>query len=201
MTRRLLPIPVVGLIAILFGLAWNTSVAAENLNVLVLGEDAGEDAIDRRSDAFQAIVAALATRLQEQGHTVVDEAEGLGGYIKGTVQRSDARVLDLAGYITDPPADAAVVFSVQGEVKHIFFQTRLIGRMAGRVLDVASGERLGAFQIELPEHKADRNWYVTALCPEECILKTIGNNADKIADEIAAAVSASLGAAKETASQ
>lgn len=184
--RRFISTVASGLLLISYAAFPAPSLAVDDLNILIMGEDADRDTVPRGSGAFKSVFAALSDQLRDKGFNVLDETAALGGLSRGGVQRTDAQVIDIARAVEDPPIDAAVVFSIHASAKHAFYQTRVIARIPGRLLNVKTGERLGDFQIELPKHKADRKWYAKSLCRTECILEVVGKNAAILAEGLGA---------------
>jgi hypothetical protein len=182
MMPRFISLVASGLLLISYTAFPAPSLAAADLNILIMGEDADQDTVPRPSGAFKSVFAALSDQLHDEGFNVLDETAALGGLSTGRVQRTDAQVIDIARAVEDPPIDAAVVFSIHASAKHAFYQTRVIARIPGRLLNVKTGERLGEFQIELPQHKTDRNWYAKSLCRTECIVEVVGKNAAVVAE-------------------
>lgn len=179
---RFISIAASGLLVIFYTAFQAPSFAGDNLNVLILAEDADPDAVPRRSGAFESVLAALSDRLRDEGFTVLDETAALGELSRGGVGRTDAQVIDIARAVEDSAIDAAALFSIHAQSKHAFYQTRVIARIPVRLLNVRTGERLGEFEIELPKYKADRDWYAKTLCPTECVLEVVGKNAAVVAE-------------------
>jgi hypothetical protein len=193
MRKRLISIVASGLFLMSSTAFPASSFAADGPNILIMGEDAGGDTVPRDSEAFRSVLDALSNQLLDEGFNAVDEgAVTLKSLAKGGGPRSDAQVIDAARSVEDPPIDVAVVFSIDTSVKHAFYNTRVIARIPGRLLNVKTGERLGDFQVQLPKHKTDRDWFVLLGCRHECVFELVGKNAEIVAENLGAALAERL---------
>lgn len=163
--------------------------AAELPNLMVMGEDNDQDAIPRDSRVFRRVLNELAEELNNDGFDVYDEtAVSLDDFAQGRVRRSDAELIDIARSITRPPIDIVVMFEVYASAERLDYTTKVRTRLAGRLLDVHSGRRLGNFEVSSP-----RNFRAPVNCNRECILETVGDNARLLARDVADVLLQKLG--------
>ncbi|NVK20462.1 MAG: hypothetical protein HWE30_17345 [Methylocystaceae bacterium] len=163
--------------------------AAELPNLMVMGEDNDRDAIPRDSRVFRRVLNELAEELNNDGFDVYDEtAVSLDDFAQGRIRRSDAELIDIARSITRPPIDIVVMFEIYASAERLDYTTKVRTRLAGRLLDVHSGRRLGNFEVSSP-----RNFRAPVNCNRECILETVGDNARLLARDVADVLLQKLG--------
>lgn len=157
-----------------------TAQAAELPNLMIMGEDYDRDAIPRDSRVFRRILNEVANTLNYDGFDVYDEtAVTLDNFAQGRSRRSDAELIDIAQSITRPPIDIIVLIETYASAERLDHTTKIRTRLAGRLLDVHSGRRLGNFEISSP-----RNFRAPVNCNRECIMETVGDNAKLLARDV-----------------
>jgi hypothetical protein len=156
------------------------SVAGEQPNILVMGEDADKDTVPRNSRVFKRVLDALANEMNHEGFAVYDEvAVTLDDFNQGRVRRTDAEIIDIARSVKQPPIDVAVIYAIYASAQKTSYTMKIRTRITGRLLNVRSGRRLGNFEVELPQ--ADN---APTNCNRECILETVGKNAKILAQDL-----------------
>ncbi|MEQ8249206.1 MAG: hypothetical protein RID42_16115 [Alphaproteobacteria bacterium] len=164
------------------------ALAQDQINIIVVGEDADEDSVPRFSRIFQRVQDALIEELNIAGFDVYDEtAASLGNFAQDRVRRTDAELIDVARSVTRPPIDVAVIFTIFASVEELRYTTRVHARVTGRLLNVKTGKRLGNFEVDSP-----RAWNAPVDCPRDCILETVGRYAKVLAEDVGDALSIKL---------
>ncbi len=165
-----------------------SSMAIEKPNLLIMGEDADEDTVPRNSRVFRRVLDALTNELHDEGFDVFDEtAVSLDDFAQGRVRRTDAEIIDIAKSIKRPPIDIAIIFTIYASARDLNYTTKIKTRVSGRILKVASGQRLGNFEVESP-----REWNAPADCPRECLLETVGKYSKTIARDVGSVLAEKL---------
>ncbi len=73
------------------------ATAADNPNILVMGEDRDEDSIPLDSRVFKRVINALSTQMHDLEFDVFDEtAITLDNFKQGRSRRCDAELIDIA---------------------------------------------------------------------------------------------------------
>ena len=156
------------------------AIAGEQPNILIMGEDADEDAIPRNNRVFKRVLNALANELDLEGFNVYDEvAVTLDDFTQGRVRRTDAEIIDVARSVKNPPIDVAVIYTIYASAQETSYTLKIRARVEGRLLNVRSGKRLGNFEVKLPQVvNAPTN------CARECILEIVGERAKVLAQDL-----------------
>ena len=160
------------------------ALAAEQPNLLVVGEDADQDTVPRGSRIFNRVLAALTTDMSELGFKVYDEtAVGMDITKPGRVRRVDAELITIAQRIPQPPIDAIVVFQIYASVQQNAYSDikELRVRIAGRMIQVQTGKALGNFEVAVGPRGLRP---LPVSCNRDCILEHVGNEAKPIAHEV-----------------
>jgi len=145
-----------------------------------MGEDADDETIPRDSRVFKRVLNALSNQLHNEGFDVFDEtAITLENFAQGKVRRKDAELIDIARTITRPPIDVLVMFAIYPSIKKTSYTTKIRARVAGRLLGVQTGQRLGNFEVESP-----KSWNAPVDCSRECLLEVVGKKAKIIAMDV-----------------
>ena len=164
------------------------SIAAEKPNILILGEDADRDSIPRNSRVFKRVLNALSNQLSDEGFSVFDEtAVTLDDFVQGRARRTDAEIIDVARSIKRPPIDVGVIFTIYGRYKKLRYTSKVNSRVEGRLLNVRTGQRLGNFEVTMPE---DQN--VPQDCNRDCLLEAVGKQAKELAQDLGAVLTTKL---------
>ena len=162
--------------------------AANNANILVIGNDANSGSISRDSPAFTRIIGALANSMHDRSFDVYDEAAITStSFSQHNVNRSDAEIIDIARSIKRPPIDIAVIFSMYINRQENGYTTKVNARIEGRLLNVQTGMRLGNFEIE------NRSpWNVPSQCEIGCILQNSTDQSRRMANDLGAVLAEKL---------
>ncbi len=165
------------------------AMAADQSNMVIMAEDAAPDAVARDSQIFTRVLGAISNELQDQGFRVFDEtAITLENFAQGRIRRSDAELIDIARSIQKPPIDVMVLVTVFADVSRLAYTTRIHLRLAGRLLSVASGQRLGNFEVSEP------NVHAPLECDRNCLLSTAGKASRRLSQDLGAALGVRLAA-------
>lgn len=162
----------------------NLAQAADQPNLLVVGEDADTDTVPRGSRIFNRVLAELTTDMSELGFKVYDEtAVGMDITNPGRVRRVDAELISVAQRIQQPPIDAIVVFQIYSSVQQNAYSDikELRVRIAGRMIQVQTGKALGNFEVAVGPRGLRP---LPVSCNRDCILEHVGNEAKPIAHEV-----------------
>lgn len=162
--------------------------AADNPNLLVMGEDADDDTVPRSSRVFKRVVGSLANQMHDNSFDVYDEtAITLDNFEQGRIRRTDAEIIDIARSVKQPPIDVAVIFSIYASAQDKGYTTKVKARIEGRLLNVQSGKRLGNFEVDSGKH-----WNAPAECNRECILEVVGDKARVLGNDLGAVLAEKL---------
>ncbi len=162
--------------------------AANNANILVIGNDANVGSISRNNPAIVGIIGALANNMHEHNFDVYDEtAITLDGFEQNRIHRSDAEIIDIARSIKRPPIDIAVIFSMYVNRQENGYSTKVSARIEGRLLNVQTGRRLGNFEID-----SGRPWNVPSQCNIDCILQNSNDKSRLMANDLGAVLAEKL---------
>jgi hypothetical protein len=157
-------------------------------NIIIMGEDVDKDTVPRNSRVYKRVLDALVNEMNDEGFNVYDEtAVTLDDFAQGRVRRTDAEIIDIARSVKRPPIDIAVIYSIYAHAQERGYTNKLNVRIAGRLLYVPSGRRLGNFEVEMPE-----NANVEPNCGRKCVLEAIGRDAAALARDLGAALGRKL---------
>lgn len=171
---------------------WLLPAAAEAqaLNLLAMGEDADEDSVPRGNRIYNRVLLALSEEMNLRGFAVFDETAVTMDITDPTrVRRIDAELIDVARAVQAPPLDVVAVFTIYASARESAFSdvVRPDVRIPGRLLDVRTGQLIGAFEVdglELPP--------LPVACDRECLLETVGDSAAILGTELADALAFKL---------
>ncbi|MCJ2028875.1 hypothetical protein MKK50_05580 [Methylobacterium sp. J-043] len=159
-------------------------------NIVVMGEDADEDSVPRGNRIFQRVITELSETMNLRGYNVYDEtAVAMGITQANRVRRRDAELIEVARAVQNPPLDVVAVFQVYASASKSSYSdiVRPEVRIPGRLLNVRTGQSLGAFEVaglQLPP--------LPQGCDRECLLERVGAEAKSIAADVATALTAKL---------
>ncbi len=167
-------------------------LAADGLNLLVMGQDADLDSVERHSPIFDRVLQAIAGELRARGFEVYDEtATTMDFYDQSRVRRSDAELISLARTVQIVPIDAVTAFEIHATTVPSVYDglTDLRLRITGRVVNVVTGLTLGGYEVsyrpgELPS--------LPLRCHRDCQIAFVGDQAAVIARDVGAALAAQL---------
>ncbi|AWB25293.1 hypothetical protein DA075_30680 [Methylobacterium currus] len=166
------------------------ALAQPKPNVVVMGEDADEDSVPRGNRIFQRVIAELSETMNLRGYNVYDEtAVAMGFSQPNRVRRRDAELIEVARAVQNPPLDVVAVFQIYASASKSAYSdiVRPEVRIPGRLLNVRTGQSLGAFEVagvQLPP--------LPQGCDRECLLERVGAEAKVIAGDVAAALTAKV---------
>ena len=159
------------------------------LNLLVMGVDDDPSSIRRSQPAFDSVLNAFASALQNRGFAVFDEtALTLDTHRQGRVRRSDHELIDIAKSLRNPPIDVVVLFSVYPITDRRANTMRYSVRVGGRLLDVQSGRRLGNYSYRPSDFRNIRPGASRRELNDK-VLELAVYSAEEVADVVAAKLS------------
>ena len=186
--KRLVSTAIAGFVLVSCANAPLPSIAADNPNILILGEDADRDSVPRNSRVFRRVLDALSNQLNEQGFNVYDEtAVTLDDFAQGRARRTDAEIIDIARLVKRPPIDVAVIFQIYASANQLAYTTKIKTRITGRLLNARTGQRFDSFEVESPAE-----WTGPRDCPRECLLEVVGGKARILANHLGAVLTEKL---------
>ena len=134
-----------------FAAAPSPSVAAQDPNIMIMGEDADRDTIPCHSRVFKSVVGAVVNQLNEQGFKVFDEtAVTMDNFVQGRCRRTNAELIDIVRTVDRPPLDVVVLVRMYATVRELSWTARVRARISGRLLNVKTGQKLGNFEVNSP---------------------------------------------------
>ncbi len=166
--------------------------AGEQPNILIMGEDADRDTVPRHNRVFNRVLNALINEMQSKGFKVYDEtAVAMGITNPGRVRRTDAELITVARRVKTPPIDVVTSFQIYANAEKNPYSDimDLRIRVSGRMLNVATGQRLGNYEVSFgPGDLAP----LPVKCGRDCILENVGKQAQEIARDVGAALATKL---------
>ncbi|MFD1333335.1 hypothetical protein ACFQ4O_15155 [Methylopila musalis] len=159
-------------------------------NIVVMGEDADQDSVPRGNRIFNRVITELSETMNLRGYSVYDEtAVAMGITQPGRVRRRDAELIDVARAVQQPPLDVVVVFQIYASAQKSSYSdiVRPEVRVAGRLLNVRTGQGLGSFEVagqQLPP--------LPQGCDRACLLEKVGAEAKTLAADLSSALTAKL---------
>ena len=164
------------------------AISAEDPNILILGEDSDPDSVPRNNRIFKRVLNAVSNQLSDEGFNVYDEtAVTLDDFVQGRSRRTDAEIIDIARSIKRPPIDVGVIFSIYGTHKKLTYTAKVKTRIEGRLLNVKTGQRLGNFEVDMPEAEN-----VPRDCNRDCLLEEVGKQSKELAQDLGAVLATKL---------
>jgi len=162
--------------------------AANNANILIIGNDANKGSVPRHSPVFNRVIGALVNQMHDNNFDVYDEtAITLDAFDQNRINRTDAEIINIARSIKRPPIDIAVIFSIYVNTQAQGYSTKVSVRMEGRLLNVQTGRRLGNFDID-----NSNPWNVPSRCDLDCILENSSDNSRLMASDLGAVLAEKL---------
>lgn len=162
--------------------------AADNPNILVMGEDADKDTIPRSSRVFKRVVTALQNQMNDNSFNVYDETYvTLDNFTQGRVRRTDAELFDIARSVKRPPIDVVVSFSIYASAQKKSYTTKVKARIEGRMINAKTGKFLGAFEVD-----SGKFWNAPNDCTRECILEIVGDKARVLGNDLGSVLAEKL---------
>ena len=134
------------------------------------------------------VLDAVVNEMNEEGFRVYDETDvGLDNFGQGRLWRTETEIIDVARSVKRPPIDVAVTYSIYANEQERGDTNKLHVRIAGRLLNVRSGRRLGNFEVEMPEPAN-----VAPNCGRNCVLEAVGRDARVLARDLGAVLARKL---------
>lgn len=162
--------------------------AANNANILVIGNDANSGSVPRDNRVFNQVIGALANKMHDNNFDVYDETViTLDGFDQHRINRTDAEIIDIARSIKRPPIDIAVIFSIYVNTTTKGYTTKVSSRIEGRLLNVQTGRRLGNFEVS-----NGHPWNVPSKCNIDCILENATDKSRVMANDLGTALAEKL---------
>lgn len=170
------------------GLCAVPATAADNPNLLVMGEDADEDSVPRNSRVFKRVVNALQSQMNYYSFDVYDETYvTMDNFTQGRVRRTDAELYDIARSVKRPPIDVVVVFTMYASAQKKDYTTKVKARIEGRMINAKTGKFVDNFEVD-----SGKFWNAPNECNRECILETVGDKAKILGDELGSVLAEKL---------
>ncbi len=167
------------------------SIAAQDPNIMIMGEDADRDTVPCNSRVFEAVRRAVINQLDQEGFNVFDETATTGpNFVAGRCRRGDAELIDTLRAVTRPPLDLAVLLRMYASVEELAYTAKVRARISGRLLNVKTGQNLGGFEVKSPEE-----WTMRVECAQEraCLLEDMARYAGILAKDLGAVLAVKLG--------
>lgn len=167
-----------------------TPAFADNPTVLALTEDADRHTTPRKNRMYNRVLEALKQEMHVRGFTVFDETAATGRFADTSrVRRTDEEIISIARGVRQPPIDALLIFQIySAAIQKPGGYLEPSVRIAGRLLNVQTGQHLGNFELsgfELPPLSRE--------CTQaECILEEVGDHARRIARDVGNALAQQL---------
>ncbi len=185
------PIALAALLLAGLGLAGPAMAQSNNsrINLVVMSDDADPDTVPRNSRIFNRVQLALSEYMNTRGFQVYDETAIAGGINPpGRVRRRDAELIEVAR-AAPTPLDAMAVYQIYASVRRSpSAQIRFPEvRIAGRILNVRTGQFISAFEVggfQLPA--------LPNPCDRECVLEKVGDQSRTLASDLGAALATKL---------
>ena len=154
--------------------------AGDKANIIILGEDASRGSMPRESRVFKGVLSTISAHLSEGGFKVFDEMAVASTLYSGKKsRRTDADIIEIARSIRRPPIDVGVIFSIYSYQRDLSFVTRLNTSVEGRLVNIRTGQRLGNFEMQMPE--AER---ISDGCDSDCLMEYTGRQAKDLAQDL-----------------
>lgn len=175
--------------------------AAEQPNVMVVGEDADEDTVPRHSRVFNRVSDAIRNQMMAMGFQTFNEtAVTMDITNPGRIRRTDAELISVARSITAAPIDVIIPFQIYASTNRDAYSdmSHLRIRIVGRMVQVQSGKDLGNFEVAVGP-KGLRPLPIG--CNPDCILEHVGDEAKPIANEVGSILARKLDEISPTSSK
>jgi hypothetical protein len=182
MTPKRYLLSILALVLLTFAPA-SHALAADQPNILIMGDDADEDTVPRHSRIFNRVVDTLQDRMMEEGFSVYNEtAVTMDVTDTNRVRRTDAELITVAKAIKTP-IDVIVTFQIYASAqdnKYSDIQQLLI-RVVGRMVQVNTGKQLGNFEVSMGPEGLNP---LPVACNRDCVIENVGDEAKIVANEV-----------------
>lgn len=163
--------------------------AADRVGIMIMPLDHDPDSIPRDSRVTQRIIDEIATQLQIKDFEVFDEtALTVATHQQGRIRRSDAELIQVARTVRDHRIDVIVPFTTYARVDRNDATNLLDIRIAGRLLQVHDGRRLGNWNETLVRGQTlpYRCWPSGQATPyRDCVLEAVQGYAAQVGTAMA----------------
>lgn len=166
------------------------ALAAQGANVMIMGEDADRDTVPCNSRVFEAVRRAVVDQLDREGYNVFDETAVTGpNFVSGRCRRANAELIDVLRSVTRPPIDVAVLLRMYASAEELAYTAKVHARLAGRLLNVRTGQDLGGFEVVSPE-----SWTMRVDCARDrdCLLEDMTRFAAILGNDLGAVLATKL---------
>lgn len=190
------------------GISGATPALADRATLVVVAEDHDPETVPRHNRIFKRVHAALVETLNVKNFDVYDETAACMEITEpNRIRRRDTELIAVArscaspaipGMRPRPPIDGLVIWEMYASAEKIPHTPDIYAakvRIAGRVLDVRTGQHLGGFEVggfPLPPLPAGCH------AKRECLLEFVGNEARLLGEQLAMALGDKLDAFHKT---
>lgn len=162
------------------------ALAGGKPNIVVVGADSDPASVRHDSRILTRAYVALSDQLHEAGFDVFDAVDLLPQGV-ARARRSDRDILSAARSAKRPPLDIVVIFSAYTKARENDYGTWLGARVAGRMLNVRTGQMLATFELASPRLRR-----APSACTRPCLIEIAGREAQILARDMGAALAEKL---------
>ena len=163
-----------------------SAVAGGKPNIVVVGADSDPASVRHDSRIHSRAYVALSDQLHEAGFDVFDAID-LFPQAAERVRRSDRDIVLAARTAKRPPLDIVVIFSAYTKVRQNDYGIWVGARVAGRMLNVRTGQLLATFELASPKLRR-----APSACARPCLIEIIGRETQILARDMGAALAEKL---------
>jgi len=174
------PIIYIALCLAVFGVG--PASAGGKPNIVVVGADGDPAAVRHDSRIHARASAALSDQLHEAGFDVFDTLD-----LFPPGRRTDRDIVKAARTAKRPPLDIVVIFSAYTKARENDYGTWVGARVAGRMLNVRTGQWLATFELASPRLRR-----APSACARPCLVELVGREAHILARDMGAALAEKL---------
>lgn len=160
--------------------------AAGKPNIVVVGADSDPASVRHDSRIHSRAHVALSDQLHEAGFDVFDALDLFPRSTERT-RRSDRDIVLAARGAKRPPLDIVVIFSAYSKARENDYGTWVGARVAGRMLNVRTGQMLATFELASPRLRR-----APSACARPCLIELVGREAQILARDMGAALAEKL---------
>jgi hypothetical protein len=179
-------------VALVAGFSATAAAQPRRINAVVMLDDSDPDSMRRKVRIYRQVLAQLQEVLNTRGVQVYEEPiVSMSFQRPNNAPRSDVEAVAIARAMSaQVPIDVAVVFQIiasaqQDPVVPAIVRPRI--RMPGRIVNVRSGQFVGAFEVNPSLLRPLPN-----PCDQECLLETVGSDARELAGDLGTAIAQKL---------
>lgn len=163
-----------------------TALAGGKPNLVVVGADDDPAAVRHDSRILQRAHIALSDQLHEAGFDVFDAVDLFPAALQ-RARRGDREIVAAARTAKRPPLDIVVIFSAYTKARENDYGTWVGARVAGRMLNVRTGQLLATFELASPKLRR-----APAACARPCLVEIVSREAQILARDMGAALAEKL---------